>query len=167
MVMTSLIETPIPDLQLIMNIMRRIPFNQGENTVIEFTYISKCSHRDYGDFPYRVGDLVKVHNWGSSYSTYPDAYRYFGLKNQDGSVKTPFYANLSESRCCRKQDRIFKIIDIAEHGTFHDRILFLIKDNQNQEAVVDNEGIKPFKTFPLRDNENKIVEINRIQHERN
>lgn len=58
-------------------------------------------------------------------------------------------------------------MDIAEHETYWGRILFLIKDNQNQEAVVDGEGLKPFKVYPLKDNENKIVEINRIQHERN
>lgn len=143
--------------------MRRIPFNQEENTVIEFTYISKCGNRELGKFPYRVGDYVKVCDWGSIYSTYTDAFMFFGLRNPDGGIREPFYSNPHTSHRCRTQNRIFKIMDIAEHETYWGRTLFLIKDNQNQEAVVDGEGLKPFKVYPLKDNETKIVEIKRIK----
>lgn len=143
--------------------MMRIPFNQGENTVIEFTYISKRGHRKLGNFLYRVGDYVKVRDWGSIYSTYFDAFMFFGLKNPDGRIREPFYSNPHTSHRCRAQNRIFKIMDIAEHETYGGGILFLIKDNQNQEAVVSEEGLMPFKVYPLRDNETKIVEIKRIK----
>ena len=54
-------------------------------------------------------------------------------------------------------------MDIAEHETYKDRVLFLVKDNQNQEAVIGEDGLKPFKAYPLRDNETKIVKIKRIK----
>ena len=138
--------------------------NRKMSTNIEFTYVASDGSREFGKFPYRVGDYVKVCNWGSHYSTYPRAYMFFGLVNPDGRIRDPFYSDHYKSYRCRKENRIFKIMGIAEHETFHDRILFLIKDNQNQEALVDNNGLKPFKTYPLRDNETNIVKINRIGH---
>ena len=138
--------------------------NRKMNTNIEFTYIASDRYRELGKFPYRVGDYVKVRNWGSIYSTYSGAFMFFGLRNPDGRIREPFYSNHYTSQRCRAQDRIFKIMGIAEHETFPDRILFLIKDNQNQEALVDHNGLKPFKTYPLRDNETNIVKINRIGH---
>lgn len=136
---------------------------QMENTTIKFTYVSSDGRRELGKFPYRVGDYVKVRNWGSIYSTYSGAFMFFGLRNPDGRIREPFYSNHYTSQRCRMQDRIFKIMDIAEHETYEGRTLFLIKDNQNQEAVVGEDGLKPFKAYPLRDNETKIVEIKRIK----
>ena len=137
--------------------------NQKMNTTIKFTYVSSDGRRELGKFPYRVGDYVKVCDWGCMYSNYFCAFMFFGLKNPDGGIRRPFYSDHDTSQRCRTQDRIFKIMDIAEHQTFEGRTLFLIKDNQNQEAVVGEDALKPFKVYPLRDNETKIVEIKKIK----
>lgn len=114
--------------------------NQKMNTTIEFTYVASDGRGDLGKFPYRVGDYVKVRNWGSIYSTYSGAFMFFGLRNPNGRIREPFYSDHYKSYRCRTENRIFKIMGIVEHETFYGRILFLIKDNQNQEALVDNNG---------------------------
>ena len=110
-------------------------------------------------FPFRVGDLVKVTDWGGSYCHYTDAFKCFKILNENGSIMFPYYAIHNDRP---PHNRAFKILDIAEHESFDGEFLFYIKDNENREAVVGGEYLIPLKTFPLRPGETKEIKIKRI-----
>jgi len=75
---------------------------------IEFNY-SVNSKKYRNKFPFRVGDVVKVTDWGCSFSTYPSAYVYFKGKNE-----TPYFCQ-DKRRIERNSAIPFKIIALAEH----------------------------------------------------
>ena len=134
----------------------------------EFKYITdkkvpetRWGRRVKAKFPFRVGDLVKVTDWGGSYTSYTGAFKYFKILNENGIVRFPYYAIYSDRR---PPNRAFKILDIAEHESFDGEFLFYIKDNENREAVVGGDYLIPLKTFPLRPGETKEIKIKRIKY---
>ena len=102
--------------------------------------------------PFRVGDIVRVKSWGSSYPSYTKAFAFL-----TGSMEAPYYSCgdlfIEERRRRKEGDKqLFKIVKVAEHGDFSE-ILFYIQDRTKRGVVIAPEGLKLFKQFPLRKNE--------------
>ena len=131
-------------------------------TTKEFKYISATSGRILSTFPFRVGDLVMVTDWGESYSSYKEAFKYFGLWDKNYEIRFPFYATCSERRRKENKNRLFKIMGVVEHRN-NGCSVFYIKDNENRESIIGGEGLKPFKVFPLRPGETNEIKINKLK----
>jgi len=111
--------------------------------------------------PFRVGDIVRVTNWGEVYPSYIEAFRYF-----TNSSDIPYYSCddfYAQKR--RREDgdkQLFKIIKIAEHGEFKD-ILCYIQDRAKRGVVIGQKGLKLVKQFPLRKNETINIILEKIK----
>lgn len=132
-------------------------------TIREFKYISATSGELLFKFPFRVGDLVMVTDWGESYSSYKEAFKYFGLWDKNFNVRFPFYATYPWRRREEIKNRLFKVMGVVEHRNNSGYSVFYIKDNENKEAIIGGEGLKPFKVFPLRPGETNEIKINKLK----
>ncbi len=122
-------------------------------TNIKFKYkSSRCENY----LCFRPGDLVKVSNWGGIYSCYKSAFMHF-----NNSCESPYYCQ-SAHNWNVPRNRLFKIVDVAEHTDFSDRVICYIIDNEKRGAVIDADALRPFKVYPLRENEKKEIELKRI-----
>ena len=114
-------------------------------------------------FPFRVGDVVRVTDWGESYSIYTKAFIYF-----TNSADTPYYCGFTlETEKRRKEygdKQCFKIINIAEHGDNNNGIIVCyIQDRAKHGVVIGPEGLKLVKQFPLRKNETINIVLKKIK----
>ena len=105
-------------------------------------------------FPFRVGDIVTVSNWGESYSTYPVANKYF-----TNSSETPYYSVSTNERSCSTE---FKIIGIAEHSGNRDIVTY-IRDRSGKDVIIGIHGLNLVKQYPLRKNEKQIIQLEKIK----
>lgn len=111
-------------------------------------------------FPFRVGDIVKVNDWGESYSAYKDAFVHFTSKCQP-----PYYSNFSrwqDEKDARENAGDFKIIGVAEHENGH-YILAYIQDRIGRGQVIGLEGLKLVKQLPLRIGEKTVIKLEKIK----
>ena len=119
-----------------------------------FEYIS-ADKSTVKRYPFRVGDIVTVKNWGESYPTYRMANRFF-----TGSEATPHYSRFDYDRSRLQK---FKIIKIAEHSDLHCRtIIAYIRDREGKGAIIGLDGLKLDKQYPLRINETKQIKLEKI-----
>ena len=85
-------------------------------------------------FPFRVGDIVKVKDWGESYSSYKDAFVHFTR-----STNPPYYSSFldwhKEEEEREKADK-FKIIGVVEHCLHSRQILAYIQDRMGRGQVI-------------------------------
>lgn len=99
--------------------------NKNMNMNIKlFEYINSEGHTVL--FPFRVGDIVKIKDWGESYSSYDDAFVHFTGKRQ-----APYYSNFlhwQDEEDARENASNFKIIGVAEHGHIKRYIIAYIQD---------------------------------------
>lgn len=123
-----------------------------------FEYISSDGYTVL--FPFRVGDIVKVKNWGESYSTYKDAFVHF-----TGKCQAPYYSNLywQDEKDARKNAGDFKIIGVAEHGTNKHYIIAYIRDRVGRDQVIGLEGLQLVKQLPLRIGEKTVIKLEKIK----
>ena len=123
-----------------------------------FTYQTSCGVKY---FPFRIGDIVRVIDWGETYSTYTKAFIYF-----TNNANKPYYCGLAlEIEERRKKDgdkQYFKIIKIAEHEQ-NNSILCYIQDRTKRGVVIGIEGLKLVKQFPLRKNETINIVLKKIK----
>ena len=111
----------------------------------------------------RVGDLVKIKNWGGIYSLYTNAFETF-----TGKSDKPYYCNYRNRKSAiGNKNKLFKVIDIAEHGTFDGEMLFYVIDNERRGAVVSSKYLIPHKVYPLRPGESydTVTSIKRIKED--
>ena len=105
-------------------------------------------------FPFRVGDLVKIKDWGGVYECF--------TKANDvllGENNKPYYDYQLGYKSPR--NRLFKIINFALHPSERS-VVFAIKDIENKTAIMSPTALEPFLTYPLKVGETKIVKLNRI-----
>lgn len=124
-----------------------------------FGYIN--SDGDTALFPFRVGDIVKVKDWGESYSSYRDAFVHF-----TGKCQTPYYSNFlhwQDEKDARENASDFKIIGVAEHGQNKHYILAYIQDRMGRGQVIGLEGLKLVKQLPLRIGETTVIKLEKIK----
>jgi hypothetical protein len=123
-------------------------------------------HKDGGKtdcLPFRVGDIVRVTNWGESYSNYRNAFFYF-----TNSSDKPYYScdDLYIEKRRRREDgdkQLFKIIKIAEHEYSSEGIVCYIQDRAKRGVVIGPKGLKLVKQFPLRKNETINIVLEKIK----
>jgi hypothetical protein len=117
-----------------------------------FEYINSKGHSVF--YPFRVGDIVKVNNWGQSYTTYTDAFVHF-----TGKHHPPYY-----SSCLNLEDASdFKIIGVAEHGDINREIIAYIRDRMCRGQVICLEGLELVKQMPLRIGEKTVINLEKIK----
>lgn len=124
-----------------------------------FEYINSEGHTVL--FPFRVGDIVKVKDWGESYSSYEDAFVHFTGKRQ-----APYYSNFldwQDEKDARENAREFKIIGVAEHGQYKHYITAYIQDRIGRGQVIDLEGLELVKQLPLRIGEGTVIKLEKIK----
>lgn len=121
---------------------------------IRFKYILKNGETKY--IPFRPGDLVKITDWGGRYEYYESAFMHF-----TGSKKKPYYSE-ANAKLPELRKRLFKVVDIAEHGIFEQIVCYLI-DNEGKGAVMSSYALEPFKVYPLRENEIKTIHLDKIE----
>lgn len=123
-----------------------------------FIYHNDSGGKDY--LPFRVGDIVRVTDWGEVYPRYFEAFRYF-TKSSD----YPYYSSSCfEEKEKRREDgdkQLFKIIKIAQHKQ-DESILCYIQDRFKHGVVIGRAGLKLVKQFPLRKNETINIVLERI-----
>lgn len=134
-----------------------------------FHYIAPSGYSKVGEhrlgrevtvyYPFRVGDLVKVKNWGCRYTTYTNAF-----ETLTGKRETPFYCNPKNDRTLvtLSPNKLFKVVSAAEHESSKGDILFYIIDNERKGAVIGGWGLKPHKVYPLREGESYDIKIDKI-----
>lgn len=112
-------------------------------------------------YPFRVGDIVRVINWGDSYPSYKEAFLHF-----TGQCNPPYYSNFLS---CKQEEGErngacdFKIINIAEHGQSTRLILSYIKDRMGRGVVIGLEGLELVKQMPLRIGEKTVIKLEKIK----
>lgn len=112
-------------------------------------------------FPFRVGDIVKVKNWGNSYDSYKEAFLHFTSK-----FEPPYYSSFlhrEDELYARKKASNFKIIGVAEHGCFNRNIIAYIRDRTGRGQVIGLEGLKLVKQMPLRIGEKTVIKLEKIK----
>ena len=115
-------------------------------------------------FPFRVGDIVKVKNWGESYSSYNDAFVYF-----TGKCQVPYYSSFlhyQDENYARENAGNFKIIGVAEpdqSGGPAFSVIAYIKDRAGRDQVIGLEGLELVKQMPLRIGETTIIKLEKIK----
>lgn len=124
-----------------------------------FEYIDNEGHTVL--FPFRVGDIVKVKDWGESYSSYEDAFVHFTSKRQ-----APYYSNFSrfqDEKDARENAGDFKIIGVAEHGQSKHYVIAYIQDRLGRGQVIGLEGLELVKQLPLRIGEKTVIKLEKIK----
>ena len=112
-------------------------------------------------FPFRVGDIVKVKNWGDSYSSYKGAFKYF-----TGSTNPPYYSSFLN---CHKEEEErenageFKIIGVAEHSMHCRDTVSYIRDRIGRGQIIGLEGLELVKQLPLRIGEKTIIKLEKLK----
>ena len=134
--------------------------NKNMNMNIKlFEYINSEGHTVL--FPFRVGDIVKIKDWGESYSSYEDAFVHFTGKRQ-----APYYSNFSrwkDEKNARENAGDFKIIGVAEHGHIKRYIIAYIQDRVGRGQVIGLEGLELVKQLPLRIGEGTVIKLEKIK----
>jgi len=112
-------------------------------------------------FPFRVGDIVKVKDWGESYSSYKGAFVHF-----TGKCQVPYYSNFlhyQDEEDARKNAGDFKIIGVAEHGQNKHYVIAYIQDRLGRGQVIGLEGLELVKQMPLRIGEKTVINLEKIK----
>lgn len=124
-----------------------------------FIYHKDSGRKDY--LPFRVGDIVRVTNWGNSYPCYKEAFAFF-----TGSWEKPYYScdnfDIEKRRREDGDKQLFKIKKIAEHE-LDESILCYIQDRAKHGVVINTEGLELVKQFPLRKNETINIVLEKIK----
>ncbi|MBO6252974.1 MAG: hypothetical protein J6O49_04890 [Bacteroidaceae bacterium] len=123
------------------------------NTDTSFTCV--FNNGDTKEIPFRVGDLVMIKDWGGIYDFYQSAFVHF-----TGSKKSLHYCYYHNRNI--PSNKLFKVMGIAEHGSFHDILCYII-DNERRGAVIEASYLKPFKVYPLRQGEKSEIKLKKIQ----
>ena len=122
-----------------------------------FTFIYKRKSRYWEDilkYPFRVGDIVKVKNWGKQYTTYDDAFLQFGV-NKDNQ----FLGIIGEYG----DNTEFKIKALARHSANNRTIICCLESRDKKWAVVGADGLTLVKQYPLRKRNGETKEIHVVE----
>ena len=112
-------------------------------------------------FPFRVGDIVKVKNWGESYSSYRGAFKYF-----TGSTNPPYYSSFLDwhkEEEERENAGEFKIIGVAEHSMHCRDTVSYIRDRMGRGQIIGLEGLELVKQLPLRIGEKTVIKLEKLK----
>ena len=116
-----------------------------------FTYLLEGYNKMV--FPFRVGDVVKVNNFGAAYTGWVGANLHFTNKRT-----SPFY-----SVCYDKRDTNipFKIKGIISHPNFR-RVVCYLEDRDKNGIIVGAEALRVVRQYPLRKGESNVIQLKKI-----
>ena len=121
-----------------------------QQSPIPFNYTTR-----YGlnkTYNFRIGDIVTVKDFGNSYTCWINANHYF-----TGDERSPFY-NINPKH---RSERIkFIIKDMALHP-YGDSLVCYIQDRMGKGLIIDADGLKLERQYPLREGETRNITLNK------
>ena len=134
------------------------------------TFIKRKMKRIKKD--YKIGDVVKIINFGDCYDTYTDAIIYFGIANHKNVVTNDYYNDRIYYKIIKPEyfsETNWVIINKAIHGSFDDEIIYCLKSAYGDYMISGSSYFKIRKNintpFVLKLKEkNKTFKIGRIPH---
>ena len=122
--------------------------------MLVFTYKQKDGVIEHQYF-FRIGDIVRVRNYGAAYSYWDRGNLYF-----TGDAKNPFYNQYHNER---KHKMLFKVKKMAFHRDVHDGIICYREDREKKGIIINAKALEVVKQFPLRKEENQLVKLEKIK----
>lgn len=122
--------------------------------MLVFTYKQKDDVIEHQYF-FRIGDIVRVRNYGAAYS-------YWGIGNLyfTGDVRNPFYNEYWDSR---NSKLLFKIKKMAFHMYDLHGVICYAEDREKKGIIINAKALEVVRQFPLRKDENQLVELEKIK----
>lgn len=121
--------------------------------MINFTYLLEGYNKMV--FPFRVGDVVKVNNFGAAYTSWAEANLHFTKK-----VNNPFYSTYLGMRE-RNNNTPFKIKGIISHPNFKCVICYL-EDRHKNGIIIGAQALRVVRQYPLRKGESNVIQLKKI-----
>lgn len=122
----------------------------------KFKFISH--NGDINKLPFRVGDFVTINDWGGQYDTYTGAFVHFY-----GSTTSPYYSHRDNQKKEILGKRKFRVMAVAEHGSFSSEVLCYLKDVTGAGCIMEGNYLTPVKVFPLRPGESCEIKLDKIK----
>jgi len=107
-------------------------------------------------FPFRIGDIVKVKDWGDTYSQCPSFNKFFGVKDN----KT-YYEMSDDSNKKRSKAKDFKIVKLGAHPNGRVVVAYIV-DRAFRDNIIGIDGLSLVKQFPLRNGEQTTITLEQI-----
>ena len=120
--------------------------------MINFTYINGYDTLVY---PFRVGDVVKVKDFGATFSTWTEANLHFTKK-----VDNPFYST-DLGRIERNKNTPFKIKEIMAHPLY-DRVVCYLCDRDGHDIIIGAQALELIRQYPLRKGESDTITLKKL-----
>lgn len=119
--------------------------------MINFTYLLGGYNKMV--FPFRIGDVVKVNDFGAAYTGWFNANLYFTHKSA-----SPFY-----SICYDKRDTNipFKIKGMISHPNFR-RVVCYLCDRDGHDIIIGAEALRVVRQYPLRKGESDTITLKKL-----
>ena len=116
-----------------------------------FTYLLEGYNKM--EFPFRVGDVVKVNDFGATYTGWVGANLHFTKK-----LKSPFY-----SICCDKRDTNipFKIKGIISHPNYR-KVVCYLEDRDKNGIIIGAQALRVVRQYPLRKGESDTIQLKKV-----
>ena len=92
------------------------------------TFIKRKIRRTKKD--YKIGDVVKIIDFGDCYDTYTDAIIYFGIANNKNVIRHDYFNGRTGYKIEKPEyfsETNWVIINKAIHGTFNDEVIYCLK----------------------------------------
>ena len=105
-------------------------------------------------WPFRIGDIVKVTDYGASYTSWHEANRYF-----TGKVINPFYSLKREER---RPEILFKVKGVIAHPHYK-RVVCYLEDRMKRGILIGAHGVSLVKQFPLRKGESDTIILEKVK----
>ena len=120
------------------------------------TYTNKEYKHEYKS-AIRVGDFVKVKDYGQCYDTYHIAFLYFWGNSESYRLR----GRLNDKELYTAHNRLWKVEQLAFHSSpFITDLLAYVKDRNGNKMVISVKGLKLFKTYHKKSYE--TVELEHI-----
>ena len=120
--------------------------------MINFRYIDGYDTLVY---PFRVGDVVKVKDFGETFSDWTEANLHFTKK-----VDTPFYStHLGMGE--RNKNTPFKIKEIMAHPCYS-RVVCYLCDRDGHDIIIGAQGLTLVRQYPLRKGESDTITLKKL-----
>lgn len=126
---------------------------EGINSLV-FTYLDPQDKiGECRKYPFRVGDVVRVYNWGDAYSGWFDANTHFL-----NTVESPYYNRFARER---NLNTLFKIKAMARHK-FGFSVVCYLEDRNKRGLIIDARGLGIVRQYPLKKGEKKMIKLDII-----
>ena len=121
---------------------------------------------------YKIGDVVRISDYGDCYDTYTDAITYFGIANHKNVVENESYDGRIYYKINKPEyfsETNWVIVNKAIHGSFDDEIIYCLKSAYGDYMISGSSYFKKRKNinipFVLKLKEkNKTFKIGRVYH---